>query len=320
MQPTFVSGWGAYHPPTAFTNDQLVGELDTSHEWLESRIGIRERRIADGETVAHMGALAVDAALKCAGAEVADLDLIIGAGSFDDHEMPSSASRIAEELGSDAFTFDVEAACSGWLVGLDVAAALIAAGRARTVAVCSSELTTPWIDPSDRTTKPFFGDAAGATIVTADRPTSGLEILEVTWRADNTEAATVHRPSGGYFRMDGPRTRRWVEAAVLETSVDLLGRHGLRAADLRGLVCHQANLRLIESLAASLGVAPEHHWHNVEWAGNTSATGAVSSLALGLDEAADELSDGDPVLVVTVGAGLNVVAALARWVSDREGR
>ncbi len=312
----YLSGWAAHHPEGRLTNDELVATLATSHHWIESRIGIIERRIAGDETVAQLGAAACRDALTSAGAAVDDIDLLIAAASFDDHDMPAAAARIASELDATAFTFDVRAACSGWLVGVELAAALLETGRARQVLVCAAEKTTIGVDPTDRATRPFFGDAAGATVVTGTRPRRGLELVEVRSFADNAEHEAVRIPRSGWFEMDGPRTRDWVEAHIARLSGELLEAHGLTAADLAGLVCHQANLRLLERVAADLGVPPERHWHNVEWAGNTSAAGAPTSLAAGLDAHAADLRDGDPILVVTVGAGLNVVAALFRWVDD----
>jgi 3-oxoacyl-[acyl-carrier-protein] synthase-3 len=313
----YLAGWAAHHPEGRLTNDDLVTSLDTTHEWLESRIGILERRIAaDDETVAAMGAASVRGAAAGAGLDVGAIDLVISASSFDDHDMPASAARIAALLDSDAFTFDVRAACSGWLVGVEVAAAFLETGRASHVAVCATEKTSLSIDPTDRGTRPFFGDAAGATIVQSERPAQGLEVIDIRRWADNSAHDAVLIPNRGWFQMDGPRTRTWVEGAIAEVAKGLLDDHGLVAADLRGLVCHQANLRLIERVATDLGVPPERHWHNVEWAGNTSAAGAPTSLAAGLDANRADLRPGDPILVVTVGAGLNVVGSLLRWVSD----
>ncbi len=316
VDSVYLTGWGAHHPSNRLTNDQLVAALDTSHEWLDSRIGIRERRIAVDETVADLGAAALTRAMDSAGVHADELDLVISASAFDDHDVPSSAARIAAQVGVEAFTFDVSAACSGWLVGLEVAAAMIAAGRAQLVAVCAAEKTSIGVDPDDRASRPFFGDAAAATIVSPDRPDRGLEVVAMARHSDNDEHDAVIIPRGGFFRMDGHRTRTWVEKAIAGTAAELLEGADLAAGDLRGLVCHQANLRLLERIAADLGVAPDHHWHNVEWAGNTSAAGAPTALAEALDDAGG-LDHGDHVLVVTVGGGLNVVGALLRWVGEQ---
>ncbi|HWJ64996.1 MAG TPA: ketoacyl-ACP synthase III [Acidimicrobiales bacterium] len=314
--PTYLVGWGAHHPAGRLTNDELIERLETTPDWLDSHVGIEERRISEADdTIGTLGAAALDHALAGAGLEAGDLDVIIGASSFDDHDMPAAAARIADEVGSGAFTFDVRAACSGWPVGIEIARTFLDTGRADTVAVVASERTSLSVDPEDRGTVVFFGDAAGAGIVTRGPvpPGGAARIVDLAWHADNQEHAVVRIPHGGWFEMDGRHTRTWVEKAMAETAAQVLDRNGVASADLRALVCHQANLRLIERFAAQLGVPPERHWHNVEWAGNTSASGAPTSLAGGLDASAEQLDDGDHILVVTVGAGLNVVAMLLRW-------
>ncbi len=316
MRPgsTYLTGWGASHASGRLTNQDLVGRLDTNLAWLDAKVGITERRVAaDGETVTTLGADALLDAVKSAGITLDTVDLIVGATSFDDHDMPAVAARIADRVGSQAFTFDVRAACSGWLVGLEVADAYLATGRAETVAVVATEQTTLGVDPTDRASVIFFGDGAGAAIVAKDAPRRGARLVDSVRRSDNAEHAAVRLHRGGWFQMDAPVTRRWVERAMIDASSDLLARNGLASGDVRGLVCHQANLRLIERFASALGVDPARHWHNVEWAGNTWSAGAPTSLTEALDREGADLADGDPILVVTVGAGLNVMATLLRW-------
>ena len=315
---TYLTAWAAHHPAGRAINDEpLLTSLGTTSAWVEAKLGIRERRLAGpADTPATLGATALLEACARAGVAPSDLDLLIGATSFDDFDMPAAASRIGGIAETAAFTFDVRAACSGWLVGVQLAATMLATGQARTAAVVATEVTTRRVDPSDRLSVPIFGDAAAATLVSATRPARGLEVVDTAWRSDNSEHDAVVLPNPGTFAQDGPRARVWVEAAIPEVAGDLLERNGLTGSGVRALVCHQANLRVLERLADRLEVPPERHWHNVEWAGNTSAAGAPSSLAAGLDEHGDELADGDPILVVTVGAGVNVVATLLRWVRD----
>ncbi len=316
MQPgsAYLTGWGARHASGRLTNHDLVARLDTSLAWLDDKVGIVERRVAaDHESVTTFGADALLAAVKSAGTTLDAVDLIVGATSFDDHDMPAVAARIADRVGSPAFTFDVRAACSGWLVALEVADAYLATGRADTVAVVATEQTTLGVDPADRASVIFFGDGAGATIVARDRPVRGARLVDTVRRSDNGEHAAVRLPRGGWFQMDSGATRRWVEQAMVDAASTLLDRNDVDPGVLRGLVCHQANLRLIERFASTLGVDPSRHWHNVEWAGNTWSAGAPTALAEALDREGDDLVDGDLILVVTVGAGLNVVATLLQW-------
>lgn len=313
----FLSGWAAHHPEGRLTNDDLVARLDTTHEWLEDRVGIRERRkSAPDQTLANLAAESARPAIERAGLQVSDIDAILGTSSFDDFTVPALAARVGAEIGSDVAAFDVKAACSGWLVELMVAEGLLLGGRASHVLTVAAEKTDCGVDPASRLGAPFFGDAAAAAVVQLERPTEGLEVLDLLLSSDNSMHDAVEVPHGGSFRMEADRTRTWVEAAIAKISQELLDRAGVGVADLRALVCHQANLRLIERIAADLGVPEVRHWHNVAWAGNTASAGAPTALFEGIEEHRSELRDGDLFLVVTVGAGLNVIGALLRWVAD----
>lgn len=315
---TYISGWASYHPEGRLTNDDLVATIDTSHEWLDSRLGTRERRIAGpDQTLTDMAEISARAAIATSPVDIEDLDLLIGSSSFDDMVLPALASRVGDRVGTDAYAFDVQAACSGWFVGLDVATTFIETGRADDVLVVAGELTRTGVDRYDRDGVVFFGDATAAGIVQRAAPSEGLRVLAFERTANNSLHHTVEVPTGGHFRTDGPLTRAWVETAVQAMARRMLEAHDLRASDLRALVCHQANLRLVEHLAAQLGVDEARHWHNVEWAGNTAAAGAASALFEGIERNRGDLRDGDLLLVVTVGAGLNGIAVLLQWVSDR---
>lgn len=309
----YLAGWGSYHPEGALTNAELCRRMDTTSDWLLRHTGIAERRVAGpGDTVATMGATAVERALDVAGWEAHDLDLLICATSFNDMEMPAGAARIAATLGIEAQAFDVNAACSGWLAGVEVASALLGSGTVRRAAVVASELATLGADYTDRANSIFFGDAAAAGLVSSEPPQRGLRVVDRIWLSQNRDHELVTVPRGGAFTMEAHPTKAWVEKAMLAAAGELLDRNGLAPAELRGLACHQANLRLVEWVADQLGVDPRRHWHNVEWAGNTSAAGVPSCLAEGLANA--DLAAGDPVLAVAVGAGLNAAGLLLRWV------
>lgn len=313
----FLSGWAAHHPEGRLTNDDLVARLDTTHEWLEAHIGILERRKAAPEqTLAQLTAPSAAEAIERAGLQASDIDTIVGTASYDDVNLPALAARVGDLIGCQGHAFDVKAACSGWMVGLDVAESFLLGGKAERVLVCAAEKSDIGVDPTDRSSLPFFGDAAASAVVQLERPAEGLEVLDVLRWSDNSMHDAVEIPYGGWFRMDAARTRTWVEAAIAKISQELLDRAGVGVADLRALVCHQANLRLIERIAADLGVPEERHWHNVTWAGNTASAGAPTALFEGIEEHRSELRDGDLILVVTVGAGLNVIGALLRWVAD----
>ncbi|MCB1040557.1 MAG: ketoacyl-ACP synthase III [Acidimicrobiales bacterium] len=314
---TFLSGWAVDHPTARLTNDELVDRFDTTHEWLEQRIGIVERRkLAPEVSAAQLAAPTAAAAIEHSGSGPSDVDLIIGAASFDDFGFPSLGARVGSHLGLSAHAFDVKAACTGWLVGLDVAESFLATGKAERILVVASEKSDLGIDPTDRSSVPFFGDAAVAAVVQAERPSRGLEVLAMHRRSEVSMHDAVEWPIGGWFQMDAGRTRRWVEDAIARAAKELLDESGLVVGDLRALVCHQANLRLIQRIAGDLGIEADRHWHNVEWAGNTAAAGAPSALFDGLAEHEHDLVDGDPILMISVGSGLNVVGALLRWIDD----
>lgn len=312
--PVYISGWGSFHPPDQLTNATLAARMETSESWIIEHLGIETRCVAGpDDTASSMGAQALRSAIERADCAPSDISTVISATSSDVIDMPSTASRVAAEVGIDAFTFDVRAACSGWLVGLELARGLLLTGRSSHVAVCAAEQITLDVDPDDRHTAVFFGDGAAATVVQLAPPPEGLELVDLDWSADNGAHDAVVVPHRGYFRMDARRTRRWVEGAIADMADAMLARNGLRGPDLRALVCHQANLRLLEWVAERLEVPEDRHWHNVEWAGNTIAAGAPSALSEGLDQAQGDLRAGDPFLLVTVGSGLNVAAALLRW-------
>jgi 3-oxoacyl-[acyl-carrier-protein] synthase-3 len=232
--------------------------------------------------------------------------------------IPNAAARIGDRIdAAEAHAIDVKAACSGWFTGLELADAFLQTGRAERMLVCAGELSRDCVDPTDRLAVIYFGDGSASGVVSRERPDVGLEVIDFERQSNNHLHEAVEIPAVGTFRTDARATRAWVEEAISAVADRLLKRHDLTADDLRALVCHQANLRLIEYVAEQLGVDEERHWHNVEWAGNTGAVGAPSALFEGIDRNIDDLRDGDLILVVTVGSGLNAVGVLLRWVSDK---
>ena len=313
----YLSGWGSYHPEGRLTNADIVARIDTTHEWLETHIGILERRkVLPGQTTTDMGAAAARRALATADVDATDIDVIIGTTGYDEMITPPSANRIANEIGAVGHGFDVKAACSGWFIGLDIAAAMVANNRASTVLVTAAENSAFNIDPTSRSGLPFFGDAAAAGVVQGRRPRQGLQVVATHGFSGNDHTSAVEVPNNGFFRMKTGETREWVEEAIIDMAKHMLHEVDAETSDLRAFVCHQANLRLIERLADQLGVPKDQHWHNVEWAGNTASAGAPSSLFEGIDANRASLVDGDLFLVTTVGAGLNATGTVLRWVSD----
>jgi len=314
VHTAFISGWATHHPDAVLPNDELVARLDTSHEWLDERLGIRERRVVDGESVAELCRTSAAAALARAGIAGDRLDLIVGSSAFDDMEMPALAARVGADLAPGAHAFDVRAACSGWVIGLDTAVAYLATGRATYALVTAGESTARHIDRDDRATAVFFGDASVSAVVQRTRPRRGLEVLGFERLAANDLHHLVEVPVGGTFRTDASATRDWVEAAMVEVARRLLDRHGAGVEDLRACAFHQANLRLVERVGDALGLDRDRNRTNVAWAGNTASAAGPSALFEGLDADADDLRDGDLAAIVTVGSGLNAIAVLLRHV------
>ena len=320
-----ILGTGSHAPAKVVTNDDLSKLVDTSDEWIHTRTGIRERRLAgDGETTTALATAAARAALADAGLRPEDIDLLVVATMTPDLPMPAAAALVQTELGvpSHAACFDINAACTGFVYALDTAWALLASGRHRHALVIGAEKMSSVLDWSDRTTCVLFGDGAGAVVLgpaPADSPASGLVSAKVG--ALPGTADLLHIPGGGStplhtdakrcLVMKGKEVFKLAVRAMDEVARDLLTAEGVAPADLALVVPHQANLRIIHAISEYLELPRERFFVNVDRYGNTSA----ASIPLALDEArrAGLLRRGDLVLLVAVGAGLTYGGALVRW-------
>ena len=315
---TFINGLGWHHPERVVTNAELMARMDTSDEWIRDHTGIRERRYApDDVDTSDLGAIALSSALQDASLRQGDLDLLVCATSTPDALIPSTASYIANKLGLRAVAFDVGAACSGFVHGLAVAQAMLHAQDHGRVALCVAEKYTRVIDPEDRANSIFWGDAAGAVVLQPESPLVGLEVVDVELSSHNEGADLVRIPLGGHFEMHGRAVKKIAFQGMVDSATSMLDRHGLRTADLRAFVCHQANLRMIEGLAERLEIADEQHWHNVELFGNQGGAGALAAFCTNLDEHRDDLADGDLFLITVYGSGFTGGSALLRWIDAR---
>ncbi len=243
-----------------------------------------------------------------------ELDLLICATSTPDHLTPSTACLMANKLGLRATAFDLGAACSGFIYGLEVARGLVGAPGHGQVAVCAAEKYSRVINPEDRANSIFWGDSAAAVVLQAERPVVGIEVVDVALSSHNHGAELVRIPIGGHFEMHGRAVKKIAYQGMLESATEILERHRLSPGDLRAFVCHQANLRLVEALAERLGIEPDQHWHNVEMFGNQGATGVLTSFCDGIERNAGDLADGDLFLLTVYGAGFTGGSALLRWV------
>ena len=288
--------------------------METSDEWILTRTGIRERRIAgDKESCSDMAAAAARAALADAGVSAEQIDLVIVATLTPDQPMPATACLVQAKLGVPvrAACFDLNAACSGFLYALDTAWAMLASGRYRHALVIGAEKLSAIVDWEDRSTCVLFGDGAGAVVLGPARGTA--EILGTRLFAEGAHAGLlcVPRGPGRYLQMKGREIFKIAVREMEDAAREILEQHGLTAAQITCVIPHQANRRIIESLAQYLGLPLERFVVNLDRYGNTSA----ASIPIALDEArrAGRVRAGDTTLLVAFGAGLTYGSAVGRW-------
>jgi len=324
-----VSGWGNYAPAGILTNADIERMVDTSDEWIVSRTGIRERRVAAAhETTASMAAVAGARAIAVAGLDPDDIDLILLGTLTPDYWMPSTAALVKEAIGNTrAAAMDVAAACSGFVYAYSMGHAYVKSGLARHVLVIGAELLTRFLDFTDRGTCILFGDGAGAVVLSAsDEPGGGLG-FELTTEPQG--AYMIWLPSGGaksppsaetiargehYIRMEGKETYRFATRTLASTAMTAVERSGLSADDIALFIPHQANIRIIEAVAKGLGLPMDRFYVNVDRFGNTSA----ASVPLAMAEAVDtgRVKVGDRICLVAFGAGFTSGAVVVEWTAD----
>ncbi|MFA6960218.1 MAG: beta-ketoacyl-ACP synthase III [Opitutaceae bacterium] len=321
-----IIGTGSYAPDKIFTNDDLSKLVDTSDEWIFSRTGIRERRIArEDETTSQMAANAGRAALADSGLNASDIDLLIVATVTPDMPMPATACFVQHLLGvpTHAACFDLNAACSGFIYALDTAWAMLGSGRYRHALIIGAEKFSTILDWKDRTTCILFGDGAGAVVIGPARGTgkiigtklyaegahSGLLCVPDT-KGDPVATSPLPR-TPGTVTMKGREIFKIAVREMEEAAREILDEHGIAASEVACVIPHQANLRIIGSIAQYLKLPAERFFVNLDRYGNTSA----ASIPLALDEArrSGRVKAGDITLFVAFGAGLTYGSALVRW-------
>ncbi|MFC3994438.1 beta-ketoacyl-ACP synthase III [Nocardiopsis sediminis] len=296
---------GEYQPSNVVTNDDLARRVDTSDEWIQSRVGIRERRIAGADdTVVSMAAAAGGKALAAGGLDPSDIDLVIVATCTQTDQIPNAAASVAARLGISApGAFDVNAACAGFCYALGVAADAVRAGSATNALVIGSEKLSDWLDWDDRTTCVIFADGAGAAVVSAaDTPGIG----PVVWGSAGDQADKIHLRDGKYLTQEGQAVFRWTTTQLYPVALEALRRAGVEPSELTAFVPHQANLRIVEAIARKLGAPQAIIARDIVTAGNTSS--ASVPLALSRMAGRGELPSGSTVLTLGYGAGLTYAA------------
>ena len=325
---TVILGTGSYAPERVMTNAEVSQIVDTSDEWILSRSGIRERRIAaPNEAASDMGVQAARRALENAALQPGDIDLLIVATITPDLPMPATACIVQQKLGvpKTAACFDLNAACTGFLYALDTACAMVSSGRYRHALVIGSEKLSSIIDWKDRTTCVLFGDGAGAVVI-GTHPEAGRGLIGTRLGAMGENADLLCIPGGGssapatpasiaagdhFLKMKGKEIFKLAVRVMDEASRDILEQHRLRADQISLVIPHQANLRIIEAISQYLDLPMERFFVNLDRYGNTSA----ASIPIALDEArrTGRIKPGDITLLVAFGAGLTYGSALIRW-------
>lgn len=321
-----VTGVGSYVPSRVLTNADLEKMVETSDEWILTRTGIRERRIAaEGEFTSDMAAAASQRAMQMAGVTADQIDLIIVATITPDMPFPNTACLVQRKLGAKrAAAFDVEAACSGFIYALEIGQQFITSRTYNTVLVIGAEKLSTIVDWTDRNTCVLFGDGAGAAILQNRENSHGL--LTAVMGADGNNADLLFMPGGGsqcpatadsvaarqhYLRMTGKETFKNAVQAMYGAAKEALKQCDLDISQIKCIIPHQANQRIIDAVGDRLGAKPEQLFVNLDRYGNTSA----ASVAIAFDEAVNSgrLQRGDLVLIVAFGAGLTWGAAVIEW-------
>jgi 3-oxoacyl-[acyl-carrier-protein] synthase-3 len=321
-----ILGLGTYVPDRVLTNAELEVMVETTDEWIRSRTGITERRIAaEGQTTSDLAAEAAKRALVAAGMTADGLDAIVMATITPDWPFPGTSCAVQQKIGANkAFAFDISAACSGFVYALAVAQGLIASGQAKRVLAIGAEKLSSIVDWKDRNTCVLFGDGASAAVV--GPAGEGHDILSTYLGTDGSAAELLCMPAGGnrkpashetvdqrlhFLKMDGKGVFKFAVKVMGEASEEAILRAGLKHSDIDLFVPHQANVRIIQAAADRIEIPMEKVVINLDRYGNTSA----ASVGLALDEAVQQgrLKKGQHAVLVAFGAGLTWASCVVRW-------
>jgi 3-oxoacyl-[acyl-carrier-protein] synthase-3 len=326
-RPVRISGLATYVPPRVLTNDDLEHMVDTTDAWILQRTGIRERHLVEpGQATSDLAEPASRAAIAEAGLTPADIGFIVVGTTTPDTIFPSTACILQARIGAtNAWGFDLGAACSGFLYSLSVGCQMVATGAVEHALVVGADVMSSIIDYTDRSTCIVFGDGAGAVVVSPAEP-DGPAVIDFHHEIDGHGGPALCMPAGGsrrpathetvserlhYVKQDGQTVFRFAVTKTEEIARRLLARNTLCPSDVDLLVLHQANRRIIESAAQRLGLPPEKVVINIEKYGNTTA--GTIPLALADARAAGRMKKNDLILLASVGAGFTVGSVLLRW-------
>ena len=324
-----IAGVGGYVPDYVLNNEELSRMVDTSDEWIMTRVGIKERHILteEGLGTSYMARKAAKQLIKKTGVDPDTIDALIVTTTTPDYKFPSTASIVLGKLGlKNAFAFDLEAACCGFLYTLDMAASMIQSGRYKKIIVIGADKMSSLVDYQDRATCVLFGDGAGAVLVEATEE-EGVGVQNSYLRTDGKGLPFLHMKAGGsvcpashftvdhrlhYLYQEGRTVFRYAVTDMSDDVATIMERNGLSADDVKWVVPHEANLRIIEAVTKRVGIPMEKVMVNIQRYGNTSA----ATIPLALWDYEKELKKGDNIVFTAFGAGFVHGASFYKWAYD----
>jgi 3-oxoacyl-[acyl-carrier-protein] synthase-3 len=301
-----ILAFGGYQPARVVTNDELATTVETNDEWIRSRVGIASRRIAaPDETVADMAVAAGGKALAASGLGAEDIDLVIVATCTPETQIPNTSATVARRLGISApGAYDLNAACAGFCYGLANASDAVRTGSARNVLVVGAEKLSQWVDWTDRSTCIIFADGAGAAVVSAvteQDPAPGIG--PVVWgSAGDMADKIIVQDRNSFIFQEGQAVFRWATTALHPVALEACERAGVAPSELAAFIPHQANLRIVESIARRLGAPQARVADDIITAGNTSSASIPLALSRMIERG--EIPSGAPALLIGFGAGI----------------
>ncbi|MEV0583708.1 beta-ketoacyl-ACP synthase III [Nonomuraea sp. NPDC050310] len=297
-----ILAFGGYQPAGIVTNDDLAKTMETNDEWIQSRVGIKERRVAGPEeSLADMATQAAAKALAASGLSAADIDLVIVATCTGETQIPNVSATVAHRLGIDSpGAFDVNAACAGFCYALATASAAVRGGAARHVLVIGAEKLSQWVDWTDRATAVIFADGAGAAVV---GPSDTPRIGPVVWGSSGDKAEVISvADRNSFLYQEGQTVFRWATTSLHPVAKEACERAGVDPSELAAFVPHQANLRIIEAIARKIGADDAVIARDIVLAGNTSAASIPLAISRMIERG--EVQSGGLALLLGFGAGL----------------
>ena len=323
-----ITGVGGYVPDYVLTNDELSRMVDTTDEWIMTRIGVKERRILNEEGLgtSYMARKAAKQLMQKTGVNPDEIDAVIVCTTTPDYHFPSTASILCDKLGlKNAFAFDLQAACCGFLYGMEVAASLVVSGRHKKVILVGADKMSSMVDYTERATCPIFGDGAAAVLL--EPTTEDVGIMDSILRTDGKGLPFLHMKAGGsvctpsYFTVDhkmhyiyqeGRTVFKYAVSNMSEITATIAEKNGLTKENINWVIPHQANMRIIDAVASRLEVPMEKVMVNIQRYGNTSA----GTLPLCLWDYEKQLRKGDNLIFTAFGAGFTFGAVYVKWGYD----